>query len=187
MVWLSGLLPYEQAAEVLEKMGHFSVPVTRIWRETRAYGEQLNAHVRQEQGSVSIERTQLPPAGLDHRRRKGISMDSGMINIRNEGWKEVRVGAVLDVGQRLGHDAVTGETVEQACGTNVAYTAVVGSVDAFAPATWALATHHQLPKPQIPAWWLMGHPAQELPPHGKHDRFDPARVHYGNWGTHEPK
>jgi len=28
----------------------------------------------------------------------------------------------------------------------------------------------------------VGHPAQELPPHGKHDRFDPTKVHYGKWG-----
>jgi nitroreductase len=40
---------------------------------------------------------------------------------------------------------------------------------------------------RIPALVAVGHPAQELPPHGKHDRFDPAKVHYGNWGTHEPK
>lgn len=26
-----------------------------------------------------------------------------------------------------------------------------------------------------------GHPAQELPPHGRHDRFDDAKVHYGKW------
>ncbi len=39
---------------------------------------------------------------------------------------------------------------------------------------------------RIPALVAVGHPAQELPPHGKHDRFDPAKVHYGNWGTHEP-
>lgn len=40
---------------------------------------------------------------------------------------------------------------------------------------------------RIPALVAVGHPAQELPPHGRHDRFDPTRVHYGSWGTHEPK
>ena len=35
---------------------------------------------------------------------------------------------------------------------------------------------------RIPALVAVGHPAQELAPHGKHDRFDRTRVHYGNWG-----
>jgi nitroreductase len=35
---------------------------------------------------------------------------------------------------------------------------------------------------RIPALVAVGHPAQELPPHGKHDRFDRTKVHYGKWG-----
>jgi nitroreductase len=35
---------------------------------------------------------------------------------------------------------------------------------------------------RIPALVAVGHPVQELPPHGKHDRFDPTKVHYGKWG-----
>ena len=34
---------------------------------------------------------------------------------------------------------------------------------------------------RIPLLLAVGHPAEELPPHGKHDRFDPARVHYDKW------
>ncbi|MBM4465675.1 MAG: hypothetical protein FJ014_09025 [Chloroflexi bacterium] len=33
----------------------------------------------------------------------------------------------------------------------------------------------------IPTLVAVGHPAQELPPHGKHDRFDRTKVHYGRW------
>lgn len=35
---------------------------------------------------------------------------------------------------------------------------------------------------RIPALVAVGYPAQELPPHGKHDRFDRTKVHYGKWG-----
>jgi len=35
---------------------------------------------------------------------------------------------------------------------------------------------------RIPALVAIGHPAQELPPHGKHDRFDRTKIHYGKWG-----
>jgi hypothetical protein len=34
---------------------------------------------------------------------------------------------------------------------------------------------------RIPLLLAIGHPAEELPPHGKHDRFDPTRVHYDKW------
>ena len=35
---------------------------------------------------------------------------------------------------------------------------------------------------RIAALVAVGHPAQERPPHGKHDRFDSTKVHYGKWG-----
>ena len=35
---------------------------------------------------------------------------------------------------------------------------------------------------RIPALVAFGHPGEELPPHGKHDRFDHTKVHYGKWG-----
>jgi nitroreductase len=34
---------------------------------------------------------------------------------------------------------------------------------------------------RILALIAVGHPAQERPPHGRHDRFDPTKVHYGLW------
>jgi nitroreductase len=35
---------------------------------------------------------------------------------------------------------------------------------------------------RIPTLVAVGHPAQEPAPHGKHDRFDRTKVHYGKWG-----
>lgn len=34
---------------------------------------------------------------------------------------------------------------------------------------------------RIPALIAVGHPAEERPPHGRHDRFDHTKVHYGVW------
>ena len=36
---------------------------------------------------------------------------------------------------------------------------------------------------RIPLLVAFGHPAEELPAHGKHDRFDNTKVHYGKWGN----
>jgi nitroreductase len=35
---------------------------------------------------------------------------------------------------------------------------------------------------RIPALVTVGYPAEEPPAHGKQDRFDPTKVHYGVWG-----
>jgi nitroreductase len=35
---------------------------------------------------------------------------------------------------------------------------------------------------RIPTMLAIGHPAEEPPPHGKHDRFVRTKVHYGKWG-----
>jgi hypothetical protein len=37
---------------------------------------------------------QLGAAATDHAQVKGVSMEGGMVNIRGEGWKELKVGAV---------------------------------------------------------------------------------------------
>ena len=38
------------------------------------------------------------------------------------------------------------------------------------------------PHIRIPTMLAIGHPAEERPPHGKHDRFVRTKVHYGKWG-----
>jgi len=35
---------------------------------------------------------------------------------------------------------------------------------------------------RIPTMLAIGYPDEELPPHGKHDRFARGKVHYGQWG-----
>ena len=38
------------------------------------------------------------------------------------------------------------------------------------------------PHIRIPTMLAIGHPAEEPPPHGKHDRFVRSKVHYDTWG-----
>lgn len=94
---------------------------------------------------ADIERVQVGAAAEDHQQRKGISMDGGMVHIRDEGWKELKAGAVFDVDLRLERDPRTHERGDYAHGVNVTYTAVLGTVQQFAPALWALAVAHDIP------------------------------------------
>ena len=142
MVWISGLVPYEKASAVFERIGHRQIPESSILTQTRLHGARMKAYVERQQEYVGVERVKLPPPGCDHRQRKGVSMDGGMAHIRGEGWKEFKVGTVFDVELRLERDAHTLELVKRPHAVNMAYTAVLGKADELAPALWALAWQH---------------------------------------------
>jgi hypothetical protein len=145
MVWLSGLVTYQKASAVFERIGHRQIPESSLWTQTRRHGARLKAYVDRQKDHVGIERVTLPPPGRDHDRQKGVSIDGGMVHIRNEGWKEFKVGTVFDVDLRLERDPQTLELVERPHAVNMSYAAVLGSVDEFAPVLWALAWRHAIP------------------------------------------
>ena len=145
MVWVSGLVPYGQAVQVFERIGHRQIPRWSLWAQTQQHGERLKETVEHQQEHVGVERVVLPPPGCDHGQRKGVSMDGGMVHIREEGWKEFKVGTVFDIDLRLERDPRTRDLVKMPHGVHMAYTAVLGSVDEFAPMLWTLAWHHGVP------------------------------------------
>lgn len=145
MVWLSGLLPYEQCEAVFAEIGEQWLRASSIWRQTQKHGQRLLEYVAYQREQVSVERIQLPDAKHDHDQRKGVSMDGGMVNIRGEGWREVKVGTIFDVELRRERNPQTGELDEMAQGVNVHYTAILGTKEDFKPAFWALAVQHDLP------------------------------------------
>lgn len=145
MLWLSGLLPFAQGVEVMERIGEHFISASTTWRMVQVYGKQLQTIVEHEQEQVSVERIQLPDAKHDHEQGKAISMDGGMVHIRGEGWREMKVGTVFDVDLRLERNPQTGELDEMAHGVNVHYTAVLGTKDEFTPALWALVVEQNVP------------------------------------------
>lgn len=65
-------------------------------------------------------------------------------------------------------------------------TAWVGEPDSvlWAKAEEMLRTSLHIPTQlgvRIAALITVGYPAEEPKPHGRHDRFDPTKVHYGSW------
>jgi hypothetical protein len=147
MVWLSGMVPsYEAAAEVFQRVTGRAIPGVSVWRQTKRHGERLRAYCQQQQEHVRPERVVLPNAAHDHHQRKGVSMDGGMLHVRGEGWKEFKVGTVFNVLQHLERDPHSHELVERPHAAHIGYTAVLGSVQEFAPALWALSTQHDVPQ-----------------------------------------
>lgn len=146
MVWLASHMGYEAAAEAFERISRRVVPRCAVWDETQRHGERFQRHLARQQEQVGVERVVLPPAGADHHRPLGISLDGGKMHIRGEGWKEFKAGTVFEVIARPERDPETGEWVDQVQGVKMAYRAVLGEVKEFAPALWALAVERQVPQ-----------------------------------------
>lgn len=146
MVWLSAHMAYEHAQAAFARLAHRSIPSTSIWRETQTQGERLRAYQAQQHSQVSPERVVLADARADHAQLKGASLDGGMVNLRGEGWKEFKIGAIYDVVLKASLDPQTLERVDLPSARDIAYTAVLGDVEQFAPALWALAVAHDFPQ-----------------------------------------
>lgn len=141
VVWLSGLVTYAQVSQVLQRVGSYSIPTTTLWERVQQEGERLVVEQTRQQGQVSLERTQWEHQRYDSQLRKGVSLDGGMVNIRGEGWKELKVGVV----STLLPPEQQSEACEDAIGHDLHYTAVLGGVEQFAPALWALAVAQTVP------------------------------------------
>lgn len=138
VVWLSTLLPYTQACEVMSRFGWQPVSASTIWEHTQRVGA---AWVEREaQTHVSVERTRWHPRDYQPFLRKSVGMDGGMVNIRDEGWKELKVGVV-------GTLAAPWEFAEEQAvrSQDLHYTACLGSADDFTPQLWRLAVEQQVP------------------------------------------
>lgn len=145
MVWLAAKDTYAEAAATFRRIGRRRIPASTVWDTTQREGEQLRAYAQHQQAQVGVERVVLPPAGADHDRPLGVSLDGGKVHLRGEGWKEFKTGAIFDLVATPELDRETGEWVDAVHGVNLSYRAVVGNVDEFAPALWALAVERQVP------------------------------------------
>jgi hypothetical protein len=145
MVWLSTQLSYEAASEVFERIGQRHIPSVSIWRQTQKHGQRMEQTTQQAALRDPVERTVLPFQRDSQPKRKGISLDGGMVNIRGEGWKEFKVGTIFEVEQRWERDSMTRELVQSPHAAAMVYAAVLGSVSEFAPALWRLAVEQHIP------------------------------------------
>ena len=141
-VWLSGQLPYAQVSEVLRRIGGIELPSATVWAMCERQGERLVQAVERQQSQVGVERVRWEQNQYQAEARKGVSMDGGMVNVRGEGWKELKVGVVSNlVAPEDRHDNDPDERLSD----EQHYTACLGGVDDFARHLWQLAVQHGVP------------------------------------------
>ena len=151
-LWLSGLLPYEEAAEVMERLGRVVISKGSVWRTTQTYGEELQKIEEEERIAAMIPPAQWhDPLSGEGAKRLGVSMDGGMIYILGEGWKELKVGSVFEVAVKAGVAPESGEPMDIPVAQAISYVAHLGGPTAFGALVWADARRR--------AWWRAGETA----------------------------
>lgn len=141
-VWLSGVaVSYELAAEVLERIGHLSISPSSIWRYAQEAGEQFQKVEQAERESALMlpERWEPPSRTEVSDQRMGVGLDGALIPLREEGWKEVKIGAVFAVEVTPSPDPVTQELVEAAHAVHTSYVAHLGGAEVVGEMAWTEA------------------------------------------------
>lgn len=110
-----------------------------VWRRAKRWGEQFEA----------IEKVlQMKACGLEEQveidrnrslGRMGAAMDGTMVHIREEGWKELKVGCIFDIEKRIKKDAITKEEIELGHAINNGYVAHLGGPGIFGLKMWTEA------------------------------------------------
>lgn len=146
-VWLYGQVDDDLAEQILQKLGGIPISDTSIWRRAQKWGEPIRLAERlRAQAAVGLpQRGQIIRGQIPHERPMGVGMDGGMIHVREEGWKELKVGTVFDIVQETAPDPVTQVPAPAAQAVQSSYVAVLGGPEAFGPVLWAEAVRREFP------------------------------------------
>jgi hypothetical protein len=145
-VWLSGAVPsFALVEEVLARVGQVSLSCASIWRLTQAAGAQFQRLEATERARANALPEQwTPPSrvasrGLPSEQRMGVALDGVLVNLGPEGWKEVKLGTVFDLGLRSTPDLKTREAGMRAEVVNASYVAHLGGPETLGELAWSEA------------------------------------------------
>ena len=78
--------------------------------------------------------------------RRGVALDGTTVNIREEGWKEVKVGCVFEFEVEEGEISSEKDEEEKVRSKNLSYCAHLGAVEGFGRVQWAEAVRRGVPR-----------------------------------------
>ena len=128
-------------SEILIRIGQVEMSSASVWRVTQAAGERFQALEKRERERANClpERWEPPSRAEVKDQRMGVAMDGAIIPIRDEGWKEMKIGNIFDIAISAHKDRESGEIVELAHAVNNSYVAHLGGPDPLGELTWAEA------------------------------------------------
>ena len=141
-VWLSGVVDsFEEAGQVLQRIGQVSMSTSTLWRRVARWGEQFRQldQQRQAQGQQLSSGGQVTPGITRQTGRMGLAMDGAMVHILAEGWKELKVGCVYQIETRAVFDKDSQDWLEMGHAANNSYVAHLGGPELFGRLVWSEA------------------------------------------------
>lgn len=142
MVWLSGVSPsFAEAEETLRRIGRVNVSDSSVWRAVERWGacwQQLEVAMV-EQGAEPFKQQERQLQAAPEAGNKGVAMDGATLYIRDEGWKELKVGCTFDIAIQPTKDKETGQWQDKAHAVNNQYVAHLGKPEPFGQMVWGLA------------------------------------------------
>lgn len=111
---------------------------TTVWRLVQQWGGQFQAlEEREREQAQAIPTT--PPVGEELPDRLGVAADGAMVYVRQEGWKELKVGCVFAIEPHKVKDPVTKEQVELGHAVENHYVGHLGGPETFGEKLWVAA------------------------------------------------
>ena len=141
-VWLSGAVAsYAMVAEILHRIGGIHLSRTTIWRCTQQAGQKFcRLEETERKRATALPQQWQPPSRAEVAdQRMGVALDGALVNIRQEGWKEVKIGTIFEIAVAPTPDPDTGELTEFAHAVNNSYVAHLGGPDTVGEMTWTEA------------------------------------------------
>ena len=137
----SAKLTFAEAAEALGEIGQSDISVKSVWRLTERWGAALQAVEAKEDelANRSYEPPAADPVEIEEEKRRGAAMDGTMIYIREEGWKELKVGCLFDVELAETIDPETKDCIELGHAGNTSYVSHLGGPEMFGQKMWTEA------------------------------------------------
>jgi len=142
MVWLSGTeKSFAQAEDVMRRIGHLEVSDSSVWRRKERWGERFKEveKAEREQANILGGAEAFRARVLGSQQRLGVSMDGAMVYIRNEGWKELKVGCCFEIEVYPTRVRDAGDWEDLAHATHNQYVAHLGGPEELGQKLWTVA------------------------------------------------
>lgn len=141
-VWLSGVVDsFENAEAVMSRIGHLGMSDSTIWRRVKKWGAAFEAVAQEAEAKANAlpQRGQSTAVAQIEGRRVGAAMDGAMVHIREEGWKELKIGCLFDIVQQPILDEETQEWRTQGHAVDTTYVAHLGGPERLGRLLWTQA------------------------------------------------
>ena len=144
-VWLSGLVAFDTAAEILDTLGQIPMSESSVWRRAKTWGERGQAVEAAQRATANAlpSRQESVPGEVHQPTAMGVAIDGAKVHIRPEGWKELKVGDIFQIAVGPTLDKETGDDIDLAHATHNSYVAHWGGPEIFGQRVWAEARRRQ--------------------------------------------